>query len=344
MRITEDTLSSDGKYVLISQNAEQDETTLIWTSPDDTRDSYLIELIHAADTGYISFKRADKTAGNITWTEIVRINHDGSLILHELSATIVAATVDTLKFFAKDYLNRSVLAKRDNSDEAYLLESKGLTRVWRQDNEPADAKMWDVWIDTRDPSTTWDDIRTPATAGTKGVTNPPTFSQFMDDGAASIGVFTYSFADEAVAGNEEQLWFIVQMPHTYKEGTDIRAHVHWSPAVGGAAGEFVKWGLEYTWTSIGGTFGNTTIITSDASGAATATRSGDTTLTADKHYVTEMGTITGTGKGMSSILVCRLFSNSSHEDDDLAQAAFLFEMDFHFEIDLSGGSREEYVK
>ena len=57
-----------------------------------------------------------------------------------------------------------------------------------------------------------------------------------------------------------------------------------------------------------------------------------------------MGTISGTGKNVSSMLICRLFRNSSDPDDDLAQAAFLLEMDFHFEIDLAGGSREEFAK
>jgi len=345
MRITNDYFNSGSDYVLISQNAEQDPTTLVWTSPDNSRDSYLIEMIDSdQDSGYVSIKRADATAGNITWTEIIRVNFDGTMILHEQSATIAAAAANALKLFAKDYDGRSVLTKRDSIDEVSLMEGKGLTRIWRQGSEPADAKLWDLWVDTSDPSTVWDDLRTPATIGKKGVDNPPTFAQFKDDGDSSVGVFTYSFADEAVAGNEEQLYFAVQLPHTYKEGTDIKAHVHWTPAVSGGANEFVKWGLEYTWADMDGTFSNTTIITSDASSAATATKSGDVTLTAGKHYFTDIGTISGTGKIVSSMLICRLFRNSSHDDDDLAQAAFLFEMDFHFEIDLAGGSREEFAK
>jgi hypothetical protein len=156
-------------------------------------------------------------------------------------------------------------------------------------------------------------------------------------------VFAWSFDDEAVVGNEEQLFFAVQLPHAWAPGTDLEAHIHWSPAVSGGANQFVKWGLEYTWQNIDGTFGNTTIITSNASGAATATTSGDSTLTADKHYVTKIGTISGSGKLISSMLICRIFRNSSHADDDLAQAAFAFEIDFHHQIDTMG-SRQEYIK
>lgn len=191
--------------------------------------------------------------------------------------------------------------------------------------------------------TVWEDLRVPLTSGRLGATNPPTLSQFMDDGAGSVGVYVYAFSYEAVESNEEQMWFVAQLPHAYKQGTNVLVHIHWSPAVSGAANEFVKWGLEYTWQNIDGTFGNTTIITSDASSASTATTSGDTTLTADKHYVTKIGTITGTGKNISSILVCRIFRNSSHGDDDLAQDAFGFEVDFHFEVNTMG-SRQELVK
>lgn len=189
----------------------------------------------------------------------------------------------------------------------------------------------------------WDDMRVPLLRGITGASNPPAFTQFKDNGAASVGVYAWAFAYEAVAGNEDQMWFVTQLPHTYKEGTNIKAHIHWSPAVSGAAGEFVKWGLEYTWQNVDGTFGNTTIITSDATSASTATTSGDGTLTADKHYVTSIGTITGTSMNLSSMLVCRIFRNSSDASDDLVQAAFAFEVDFHHEVNTMG-SRQEFIK
>ncbi len=191
--------------------------------------------------------------------------------------------------------------------------------------------------------TTFEDLRVSLIRGLTGASNPPSLTQFMDNGAGSVGVYVFAFSYQAVAGNERQMYFAVQLPHGYKNGTNIKPHIHWSPAVTGGVNEFVKWGLEYTWQNIDGTFGNTTIITSDASGASTATISGDTTLTADKHYVSEIGTITGTGKEISSMLVCRIFRNSSHADDNLIQDAFAFEVDFHFEVNTIG-SRQEYVK
>lgn len=190
--------------------------------------------------------------------------------------------------------------------------------------------------------TVWDDLRVALGAGSTGASNPPTATQFMDDGSSSIGVFAFEFGD-VTAINENQMFFNAQLPHRYKQGTDLGAHIHWSPVSSGAAGEFVKWGLEYTWVNIDGTFGNTTIITSDASAAGTATTSGDASLTTKKHYITALGTISGSGKNISSMLICRVFRNSSHADDDLAAGAWAFEVDFHFEIDTMG-SRQNFVK
>lgn len=189
----------------------------------------------------------------------------------------------------------------------------------------------------------YDDIRVPLERGALAGGNNPTFTKFKDNGAGSAGVFAYSFSDQAIAGNEEELFFSVQLPHNYKEGTDLKPHIHWTPAVSGAADQFVKWGLEYTIANMNGTFGNTGIITSDASSASTATTSGDSTLTAGKGYLTEIGTISGSGVQISAMLICRVFRNSSHADDDLAQAAFGFEVDFHHQIDTLG-SRQLYAK
>lgn len=189
----------------------------------------------------------------------------------------------------------------------------------------------------------WGDHRVPLTAVQAGGLKPPSWTKFKDDGAGSVGVYAYAFGDEAVEANEEQMWFDAELPHAYKNGSDIIAHVHWSPAAGGAAGEFVKWGLEYVWRNIDGTFGNTAIIRSDASAAATATTSEDGTLAADKHYVTVIGTISGTGKEISSVLLCRIFRNSSDGDDDLTEDAFGLVANFHHEIDTMG-SRQEMVK
>jgi len=80
--------------------------------------------------------------------------------------------------------------------------------------------------------------------------------------------------------------------------------------------------------------------------------SGDTTTiygnetindNAGKHILTNIGTITNSGHTLSSMLMCRLFRNSSSETDTFDDFAYLLEADFHYQIDQIG-SRQEYVK
>jgi hypothetical protein len=166
---------------------------------------------------------------------------------------------------------------------------------------------------------------------------PPDWSQFKDNGAASTGVYLYWFDP----GTEQNVYFDVQMPHGWKEGSDIEPHVHWVSAdTAGASGTDVCWGLEYTWANVNGTFGNTTIIYGDEQ----SNGSGET-ITVDKHYLTDIGTISGSGKTISSMLVCRLFRDATGTGgtDDYDDDAGLLEIDFHYEIDTMG-SRTETAK
>ena len=188
-------------------------------------------------------------------------------------------------------------------------------------------------------ATTYDDLRVPVSATTNGGTKDPDFAVFKTDGSGSQGVFLQWFS----ATIEEELYFDVQMPHNWKEGSDIEPHIHWTPKTTGATGEFVKWGLEYTWSNVNEVFGDTTIIYSDVTSETTATVSGDTVMTEGKHHITDIGTISATGKTLSSMLVCRIFRDATDTDDDYTYDAGLLEIDFHYEID-SLGSEEEFTK
>ncbi len=180
----------------------------------------------------------------------------------------------------------------------------------------------------------WDDLRVPLSATKKGESKKPGFAKLKDDGSGSQGVFCEWFDD----GNEEELYFAVQLPHGYKYGTNLHAHIHWTPSANGTAGEKVTWGLEYTLSEIGGVFGNTTIITSSDRVPD------DAAPVANTHYLTEVGTIDGSAiDSVSSMLICRLFRGSTDTDDTYDDDAGVLEFDFHFESDAPG-SRTEYVK
>ena len=172
-------------------------------------------------------------------------------------------------------------------------------------------------------ATVWDDLRTPVSALKVPTANAPTWTAY--NGTQLLG-----FSYQAVEGNEEEIYFSVQLPHSYKEGSDITPHVHWVPNEDTTDDpEVVRWGLEYEWQNINGTFAGTTTIYAEES----------MTDRSDDHIMTNFAAIDGTGKTISSMITCRLFRNSSHANDtyDSGTAlALLLEIDFHFEKDQIG--------
>jgi len=184
---------------------------------------------------------------------------------------------------------------------------------------------------------TWDDLRVPMESLGKGGVNDPNFDKFLDNGSSSTGIYTYLF-DKA---SEEELFFVVQLPHRYKQGTNLHPHVHWSPVSTGASGKKVCWGLEYSFAELSSVFGNTTIIHGDV------VSNGDVILVANKHYLTELTEIDlSVVDSVSSMIICRLFRDATGTlgTDDYDDDAALLEFDFHYQVDYPGGSRQEYIK
>ena len=141
--------------------------------------------------------------------------------------------------------------------------------------------------------------------------------------------------------NNDEIFFSCQLPHTYKEGTDIDAHVHWTPRGRGAAesGKYVGWKLDVSWCNINdGTFSAVTTI--DMTDTCTGTN--------DYHEVSAgSAKLSGIGKKISSMLICRLYRDDSGSDAWVGtsnpNSPALLQFDFHHEID-SMGSRQQWVK
>lgn len=181
----------------------------------------------------------------------------------------------------------------------------------------------------------WTDLRVATGATTRGGSKIPTWTKFKDNGAGSQGVFLEYFSASA----EQELFFTCQFGHDYAQGTDIHPHVHWIPNVNGGAGDVVSWGLEYTWQTIGVTYGNTAIISGNE-------HNPDETLVAGRHYLTELGIIDGSGiDSVSSMIVGRIFRDATGalKTDDYSGTAGLMEIDFHYKVDAPG-SETEYIK
>jgi hypothetical protein len=184
-------------------------------------------------------------------------------------------------------------------------------------------------------ATVWEDLRIEPTIKASG-SNDPTLTKWFDNGSGSRGVFLFDF-DDAVTASQKEVSFQVQLPHAWK-GTTIHPHVHWIPSAAGTSQRPV-WGLEYNWTNVGQTFGNTSIA------YTTALVPNDTNLTQYGHYVSTFAGITPTSSqdDISAVLCCRLFRRSGDASDTYTGTCGLLYVDFHYEINTIG-SRSEFTK
>jgi hypothetical protein len=165
-------------------------------------------------------------------------------------------------------------------------------------------------LQIQDPKA-WDDLRAPATAiNPPGLVSDPTFD------STNIGwLFDPS--------STEILFIILQMPHSYSEGTNIIPHVHWESTDSNVG--TVKWRLEYKWTNVGDI----------ESGSYTAI---DITPSTDgnslKSLISGFGEISKTGARISSILSVKLSRIGG--DDTYTGDALLKEFDIHYEKNTIG--------
>lgn len=185
-------------------------------------------------------------------------------------------------------------------------------------------------------ATVWNDLMVFPDATTKGGSNPPEWgTPFKKNaGGTSQGVYLWMFAPN----QEEELYFTIQIPHDYREGTDLYPHVHWTTATGTPSGSNVVWGLEYTLVAVGGSFPYTVIISTNTLIPECGSPSGT-----GQHLISGFTPVSGTGLGISSILVCRLFRAVGDAADTFPNAVGLLGFDIHYEQDTQG-SREQWTK
>jgi len=182
-------------------------------------------------------------------------------------------------------------------------------------------------------ATRFEDLRVPMSSTRRGAAEDPLYSKFRDDGSGSVGVYGSWFR----TNQTEDLFFEVQMPHGWKEGSTLYPHIHWSPKTN-TGGNKVRWGFEFIWVNVAGTFGNTTVMYAEdpippIGGSPTAYQ----------HVISGFPSIDGTGQTLSSMLVCRVFRDGTHANDTYNNNALMLQFDFHYEIDADG-SRQEYTK
>ena len=167
----------------------------------------------------------------------------------------------------------------------------------------------------------WEDLRVPISGVRLPAANAPTWIAYK---GSQVLAFDGTSTDT--------IFFVAQMPHTYKEASDIKAHVHWVPEDNTAGN--VKWQFTYSWVGAGAAFPSET----------TVTKIGATPEVTDQHTITNIVDITAIDDGTSSMILCSLARLGSDPQDTYdAKDVYLLEVDFHFQKDTLG-SRQELVK
>lgn len=166
----------------------------------------------------------------------------------------------------------------------------------------------------------WDDIILNATNLRPGAT-PPAYAAFKG------GIFGARFD----AGVADEVYGSFEIPHDYKEGTDLHIHTHWSPTTTNTGN--VVWGIEYTYSNMQGIFGNNVTVTGAPDPASGIIH---------KHEFSNIAVISDLLIKIGTIVAFRLFRQNGGTDTFTGNV-FLHSMGIHYQIDTVG-SREIATK
>jgi len=175
--------------------------------------------------------------------------------------------------------------------------------------------------------TVWDDYVTPLGPNNwNGASNNPTLTKLGDDGDSSQGVYAYVWSDD------DEALITIQMPHTWKEGTDIYPHIHFMCTSDVSPAEYFGIEFEYWWADINEDFpANTTLELIDISTAENSNK---------MHQIANVtaSAITGSGHTLSSVLNCRIkrVAVTTSGLDNYADGVAILDFDVHHEIDTMG--------
>lgn len=171
----------------------------------------------------------------------------------------------------------------------------------------------------------WDDIKIPPLTGRLPTSNPPAVESYKSSEVLS-------FEDNI---NNDTIFFDIQFPHTWGEGTIIKPHFHYVLDTSGSGGgaENIKFNLTYSWANINGTFPTATTLTNTVDVQD---------KNADTHTIFSFGNILPNEKKISSIMLCSI-SRDISVADNYSGHVYVLSIDFHIQSTIYG-SEELFSK
>jgi hypothetical protein len=161
----------------------------------------------------------------------------------------------------------------------------------------------------------WDDQPVDISSVRLPAVGAPTWTSYKNS-------FVLSFDGAA----DNTVYFTTQLPHKYKEFSDLLFHIHYVPE-DNAAGN-VRWVFTHSWASLNSAFPTATSVTTIIA----------TPEVTDQHTLGSIATMTADNtKRISSILLCSLTRTGTHADDTYnSKAIYLVSADFHILLDAMG--------
>ena len=174
-------------------------------------------------------------------------------------------------------------------------------------------------VEMNGTATVWNDANVGAMALTLPVASQPDEVNFVDKLGADTVITTWGFAiGEKVSG-------AIELPHDYKEGSNITFHVHWQGITAPAGGtDNVKWQCTYTVSRDGATLDAATPIYKES------------VITARYSFVlSSFSAITGTNFKIGDQFLFSL-ERIAASADDYAGDALIATVGLHYECDTIG--------
>lgn len=183
------------------------------------------------------------------------------------------------------------------------------------------GNWWLMANDLIEGSVYYDDLRISLSTTKAPASSTPTWTAYK---GSEVPAFSASATNV--------LYFTAQLPHSYKEGSNIDFHIHVAYPDNTAGNS--RWTFTYSWINIDGTFPTATSTSITLAAPAVL----------DKHVLHDIAlNISGAGKLISSILLCSVSRIGGDAEDTYANVIYGLSADFHYEVD-GLGSRTETAK
>ena len=162
---------------------------------------------------------------------------------------------------------------------------------------------------------------------------PASFISFGGVSDATEVAYKSGTAASFSTSSDNTVYITLQLPHSYKEGTDLVLHIHWTVNASGSGGgaENVAW--------------NASASASSPTGDGSESWPAPTNYTevivdvqdwvADEHHVTNLATIDGTNFKVSEVILVSIRRNISVAND-YGDTALVVSVDAHYQVDTIG--------